>query len=294
MSVVAAFACSHAGLLVTRKGKGDPDQEQRVYDAFARMGEDLKAARPDAVVMFATDHQTVHKLNHVPVFTIGVSATARGLGDAGIPAREYPANQAVAQRLLEGAIDAGVDLAFSEDMAIDHSFVTPLLLALGEDTLPLVPVTQNCNVPPRPTLRRSHEVGQVFLEVIERSDARVAVIGSGGLSHWVGSEQRQAFMRQPAGTRLARMGEYPVELGDTGSINDAFDRELLAAAESGRWAEIASWSPDEVEARAGNGAQEIRNWLSAAGAAGDAPVTTLAYEPIPEWLTGTAVVRFDL
>jgi 2,3-dihydroxyphenylpropionate 1,2-dioxygenase len=157
-----------------------------------------------------------------------------------------------------------------------------------------VPVIQNCNVPPRPTPRRSHQVGRIFREVLADSPARIAVIGSGGLSHWVGSPERQEFMRRPAGTRLARMHEYPVTLPDTGAINQEWDRKLLATAGQGGWEEILSWSPEEIEEQAGNGAQEIRNWLSAAGLAGDAPLRTLSYEAIPEWLTGTAVARFEV
>lgn len=295
MTVVAAFACSHAGLMVTRRGHGDAAAEQDIYRAYAQLGEELRAAEPDALVVFATDHQTVYKLNHVPAFTIGVSAIARGLGDAGIPARDFPIHQEVAQRLLDGALAAGVDLAFSEDLGIDHSFVTPLLLAFGDTAPPpLVPVIQNCNVPPRPVLRRSFQVGQVLREVLAGSPARIAVLGTGGLSHWVGSPQRQAFLRQPAGTRLSTMHEYPVTLDETGPINDAFDRKFLATAGQGGWDEIISWPPEEIETQAGNGAHEIRNWLSAAGFAGGAPARTLAYQAIPQWLTGTAVARFDL
>lgn len=295
MKLVAAFACSHAGLMVTRRGTGDPAAEQRIYQAYGQLGEQLRAAEPDAVVVFATDHQTVYKLDHIPAFTIGVSAIARGLGDAGIPARDFPIHQEIAQRLLDGALAAGVDLAFSEDMGIDHSFVTPLLLALGDTAPPpLVPVIQNCNVPPRPPLPRSYRVGRVFREVLAGSAARIAVLGTGGLSHWVGSPQRQAFIRQPAGTRLSTMHEYPVTLDETGPINDAFDREFLAIAGRGGWAELAAWPPDQLETTAGNGAHEIRNWLSAAGLAGGAPARTLAYQAIPEWLTGTAVAQFEL
>ena len=44
----------------------------------------------------------------------------------------------------------------------------------------------------------------------------------------------------------------------------------------------------------GNGAQELRNWLTTAAIADDAGATVLAYEPVAEWLTGTAIVRFEL
>ncbi|MGH2513918.1 MAG: hypothetical protein ACRDGQ_14705, partial [Candidatus Limnocylindrales bacterium] len=56
----------------------------------------------------------------------------------------------------------------------------------------------------------------------------------------------------------------------------------------------AAWSPERVEAEAGNGAHELRNWMVVAGATGDAPAELLAYAPVGPWLTGTAVVRHRL
>jgi hypothetical protein len=57
---------------------------------------------------------------------------------------------------------------------------------------------------------------------------------------------------------------------------------------------LADWSNDRVVDEAGNGAQEIRNWLTIAGLVEDRPLELIAYEAIPEWHTGTAVARFRL
>ena len=98
------------------------------------------------------------------------------------------------------------------------------------------------------------------------------VMGTGGLSHWVGSEERIEFMNRPAGTRWAEIAQHPVEIDATGPINDEFDRKFLDALGSGAAASfIEEWTPESVEEQAGNGAQEIRNWILAAGMAGDAP-----------------------
>lgn len=297
MRLVGAYTSSHGGLMITRKGTGDPAAEERVFAAFRTMGEELEELEVDALIVFATDHQQLFKLDHVPMFTIGTSATARGLGDAGVEKRNYPIPQDIAGELLLGALDEGIDLAYSEDMGIDHSFVTPLILALGERSIPIVPIVQNCNVPPRPTMRRSLDVGAALRRVIDGSSntARIAVLGTGGLSHWVGSPERQAFMRRPVGTRFADMPRFPVELGDTGEINTEFDRELLDAIERGATGRfVEEWSDERMEQTAGNGALEIRNWLSAIAMAGDAGGETLVYEPMATWMTGTAVVRLDV
>ena len=123
----------------------------------------------------------------------------------------------------------------------------------------------------------------------------VVVIGTGGLSHWVGSEARQAFLRRLAGDRYGHEHEFPVEIGERGRIADAFDTlfvDHLSRGDAPGF--IADWSNDRVVAEAGNGAQEIRNWLTIAGMVEDRPLELVAYEAIPEWHTGTAVARFRL
>src|ERR1051326_6682300 len=297
MELVGAFACSHAGFLITHFDKADPSLRNAVYEGFAQVRERIAAARPDALVVIATDHGRIYPLRYQPQFVIGVGPRARGIGDAGLPPCEVAVHQSVAQALLEGCIEAGVDLGYSEDVSIDHSFVTPLMLLTPELDIPIVPIVQNCRMRPMPTLRRSHTVGQAIGQAIRNSsvDARVVVIGTGGLSHWVGDERRRSFMLQPAGTRLARESEYPLVLPETGPVNDTFDAEFLQTLVRGDARRfVDEWSNDRLEETAGNGAQEVRNWLLVAGVTDDAPAEVLAYAAVPEWHTGSAVAAFPL
>ena len=297
MDVVGAFACSHAGFLISDYERADPAARESVYAGFSRMREAIRALRPDALVVIATDHGRVYPLNHQPQFAIGVGSPARGIGDAGLPECTVPVHQDVARLVLEGCLDAGVDLAYSEAVSIDHSFVTPLMLATPELEVPIVPIVQNTRMPPMPTLRRSYEVGSVLGDVLRRapSSQRVAVLGTGGLSHWVGDERRRAFLRQAAGTRYGHEANYPLVLGERGVINAEFDHAFLETLAAGRGGEFArEWNNERLEAEAGNGGFEVRNWLVVAGVAHDAPLELLAYAPVPEWHTGTAVARFRL
>jgi 2,3-dihydroxyphenylpropionate 1,2-dioxygenase len=295
MDLVGAYACSHAALLITRGEKADPALKKAVYDGFAEMGRRIRAARPDALVVVATDHSRIHPLSLIPQFTIGVSAYAQSIGDAGLARREFPIHQALAREILEGCLDGGLDLAYSEQMAIDHSFVTPLQLAGLEGEVPVVPITQNCNNPPLPRLERSHAAGRILAKAIAGASAgRAVLIGTGGLSHWVGSPEWQAFMREPAGTRIDRQKDFKMSLPDTGEIDESFDRaflERLAAGQAGQF--LREFDTDRLYRDAGNGAQEIRNWLLVAGAMHDSAGSTLAYAPVPEWCTGTAVMAFS-
>jgi aromatic ring-opening dioxygenase catalytic subunit (LigB family) len=257
------------------------------------MGDAIRALEPDAIVLVATDHARVYPLTCVPQYVIGVSPTAEGIGDAQVPTRMVPVHQAFAQAMLSGMLDGGVDLAFSEAMRIDHSFVVPLMLAFGDESPPIVPIHQNCNVPPLPPFARSYTVGRALRTALQAGPAgRVVVIGTGGLSHWVGSEAEQRFMRRPAGTRIRETAT--LTLPDTGLVNTTFDRHFLELICAGRAQTfVAEWTPERLYDEAGNGAQELRNWLLVAGAADDAPASVLLYEAVSEWLTGTAIVQFS-
>ena len=97
MRIAAAFACSHAGLMISRGDRADPATRDRVYAAFRAMGETIEALAPDAVVVVGTDHGRIYGFDGVPQFLIGVGATASGIGDAALPACEYAVYQPTAR-----------------------------------------------------------------------------------------------------------------------------------------------------------------------------------------------------
>jgi hypothetical protein len=132
-------------------------------------------------------------------------------------------------------------------------------------------VLQNCVEPPMPTLQRCYEFGRFLgsaLGAWPRAE-RFALIGVGGISHWIG---------------IKRMGE----------INEAWDRRFLDLVCRGRTEEVASIPPDSILRDAGNGGEEIRNWLTVMAAVGGRPAQLLAYEPVLDWVAGSAVVYWDL
>ena len=296
MQVVGAFACSHAALFVTRREAAPPAQCERMYGAFARMGQLIRELRPDALVIVGTDHGRIYPLSGMPQYLIGVSEQAVGIGDAGLPAKTLPLHQSFARSILDGVLEEGVDMAFSEAMKIDHSFLTPLLLALPELDIPIIPIVQNCNAPPLPSLQRAYQVGRTLSRAVANGpEGRIVAIGTGGLSHWVGSAEFRAFMSGPAGSRLARQTQFPLQLPDTGDVNEKFDRDFIEIMRQGKAQEfIRNWDTQRIGEVAGNGAQEVRNWLLLAGLMADAPATLLDYAPVEPWLTGVAVVQFSM
>lgn len=294
MELVGAFACSHSALFVTRRDQAPAAERERLYGAFAEMGRLIRSLEPDALIIVGTDHGRIYPLSWMPQYLVGVSEQARGIGDAGLPEKSVALHQTFARSMLEGAIEEGVDLAYSEAMTIDHSFVTPLLLALPELDIPIVPIMQNCNAPPLPALGRSWDVGNALGRALRRGpQGRVVAIGTGGLSHWVGSDEFREFMSEPVGTRLARQTEFPLRLSDVGPVNEEFDRAFIQMVCDGRARQfIEGWDTTRLGREAGNGAQEVRNWLLTAALTSDAPARLLDYAPVHAWLTGTAVIQF--
>jgi protocatechuate 4,5-dioxygenase beta chain/2,3-dihydroxyphenylpropionate 1,2-dioxygenase len=55
---------------------------------------------------------------------------------------------------------------------------------------------------------------------------------------------------------------------------------------------LTAYTQQEID-EAGNGAHEIRTWIVAAGAV-RVGFDVLAYEAVPEWLTGTAIAAARL
>jgi hypothetical protein len=296
LDLVGAFCCSHAGLIVTRYDLASEADRNPIYAAYDEVRAEIERLAPNAIVIVATDHGRIYPLEFVPTVAIGVGASARSAGDSEVPVRDVRVHHDAAGAILRSMVEQGIDIAFSEAPGIDHSFMIPLGLINPDDVIPIVPVTMNCNTPPRPRFGRAREIGEALGTAIAAAgDGRAVLVGTGGLSHWVGSEERRAFQNRYPGDRIAERANYPLELPEEGPINEPFDREFLDDYCNGRMASfLGRWSEERVEAEAGNGAHELRNWMVVAGATRDAPADLLAYAPVGPWLTGTAVVRHRL
>lgn len=161
---------------------------------------------------------------------------------------------------------------YTYDLLLDHGTTVPLHFLTPHLDLPIVHVHQLTSRGPQPRLRRCYALGQVLRQFIEARPAseRVAVIGTGGLSHWVGTPKM-------------------------GQVNPAWDQRVLHLFAERRDDELLAMTDAAIEAEAGNGAHEIRNWITVAGAVPNAPVEVVSYvEHIPAWAQQSVHVRFRL
>lgn len=271
--IVAAFAASHAPLITAAPESADPGAKDRVYAGMAALREELLAARPTAIMICSNEHFTNFFYDLVPPYCVGMAERYQGPVEPRlkVPQGWVPGQAALGRWIVDQALEQGFDLSFSHELRLDHGMMTVLHFLPPDMDVPIVPIIQNCAVKPMPTLRRCLQLGRELRRAVESWDApgeRVALVAAGGLSHWVG---------------LPRMGQ----------INEQFDRWFLALVAEGRAAEAAELSEARLE-EAGNGAHEIRSWLTLAGAMGDRPARVLAYEPIHAWATGMGVATYGL
>jgi hypothetical protein len=267
--LVFSAAMSHAPHITGSVERADPEQKRRFYAAAETLRGELRAARPDVLVVVASDHLTNLFGNCMPAFCVGLAETHNGPVEKWIRIPEFtvPGCKDFATRLVERGQAEGMDLAFSQRMPLEHGVAVPLSLVTPRFDIPVVPLIQNCMLPPLPSLRRCHQLGALIRHTAEASGLRVAVLGTGGLSHWPGAPE-------------------------SGDIDIAFDREFLALLASDSPEGILD-IPNERLDRAGFGAWEVRQWATALGASGGARARVLAYEPISAWETGCAAAVFE-
>jgi aromatic ring-opening dioxygenase catalytic subunit (LigB family) len=267
--IVGGFALSHGSFMVSRPELVTADTRNRCYAAYEKARQLLAEYAPDVVLLIGTDHFNTFSYDAMPQWCIGRGEVHEGWAD-NIPMYKLPGAPALAADLIDGLLAQGFEPAFSDAMRLDHSFLGPLHFITPGMDIPVVPVFQNCITRPFLTLRRAYALGQAIFQAVSRSpvQARVVIIGSGGLSHWLGGPEH-------------------------GRVSEEFDREFLQHFVSGDRDGLTQFTDEEIESLAGNGGHEIRNWLTVRGALPSATVEVLYYEPIPAWLVGASVARLS-
>ncbi|MDE3156842.1 MAG: hypothetical protein KGN76_17210 [Acidobacteriota bacterium] len=303
-TIVFGGALSHSPLMnVTLQG--DHDLVQRFQAGVAELASRLSDAEPDVLVVFGPDHFRALFYDLMPAFVVGVGRLD-GWGDWQSPAGPFSTRGDLATHVLTDVMAHGFEPAFSYDLKVDHGVTQPLQL-LGAEQMPVVPILINAAGPPLPTPARCHQFGAAVASAIARFPAalRVAVIGSGGLSHDPPAPSpesddpamvERAVHGRTTGFAASKARETGL-LGRTAAlaerINPEWDRMVLDRFARGQAAELAAELTTEgIHAAAGNGGQEIRTWLAVSGALGDPAMDVLSYDPIPALVTGMGIVAW--
>ena len=271
MSLVFAGVCSHAPGITGRARMADPGIMREFHDAYRGMAEELAAARPDVLIVIAAEHFANFFMNNMPAFAVGMADGYEGpIEDPqwlGIPRTRIPGNAALSRRLIQYMMQT-VDLSYAEEWKFDHGIMVPLSFLTPGYDLPVIPMNINCQGPPLAPLHRAWALGEALRRAADLVPERIALVGTGGISHWPATP-------------------------DSGKINEAWDREFLR-----RWATndrpaMLSYSDEDTLREAGQGGFEIRTFIGVAAAArGTGRV--LHYRPIPIFAVGCTVATMDI
>jgi 2,3-dihydroxyphenylpropionate 1,2-dioxygenase len=264
---------------------------------------------PEIVVIFAPDHYNGFFYKLMPPFCIGTEA--QGVGDYGTHKGPLDVPEAMAVGCAKAVLSAGVDIAISANMEVDHGTVQPLEKLFGSATArPVIPIFINSVATPLGPLHRCRTLGTAVGSYLATLGKRVLLVGSGGLSHDppvptlstatpqvverivhgrpMTPEQRSA--RQTAVMDAAKS----FAAGESGlaPLNPEFDRHFLEIVDSGHLGDLDTWSNSFIANEGGNSAHEIRTWVAAfaaLAAAGPYRTDVRYYRPAPELIAGFAV-----
>jgi hypothetical protein len=257
-----------------------PALATRAEAALDRLAEAIRAAAPDVVLVVGDDQGELFGHDNMPAISVfygeelvmrPAEQLSRSLPWAtrefwagyrmDLPHR-YPGAPALAQDLIRGLIRQGVDVSAAQRVVdpaqrgFGHAFGFVIQRLLRETSIPMLPVLLNTYFPPNtPTAARCYEVGAKIASALAASSsaARVAVIASGGLSHFL--------------------------------CEEAFDRRFLEALRT-HDRDALTRIPQEALL---SGSSEIRNWITVTGMVRHLAVDFMEYVPVYRTPLGTGV-----
>ena len=235
------------------------------------MGDELAAARPDALVIVAAEHFANFFMNNMPAFAVGMAESYAGpIEDPqwlGIARTVIPGNASLSQRLIREMMQT-VDLAYAEEWKFDHGVMVPLSFLTPRYDLPVIPLNINCQGPPLAPLHRAWALGEALRRAADLVPERIAVVGTGGISHWPATP-------------------------DSGKINESWDREFLRRWQANDRQALLSYTDEATYRDAGQGGFEIRTFISIAAAA-QGRGSLQYYRPIPIFSVGCTIATMEI
>ena len=258
--IVAAIATCHAPQLFTYPQDEDPAQLDASVAAMRELGKLLDETKPDVILFLGSDHLETFSIGCVPAFAI--VAGSRAIAEFAGRRFDLPIHREMAEDLLYKLVAADFDLAYSEDAVLGHTFAVPFEFVIAGRNIPVIPIHTNVYLPPLPSPRRCAALGREIANGIASRPERVAIIASGGMSHYPGT------------------WKYPQpEFG--------FDAWMIAELEQGKVETLLDMTTEQLD-EVGN--TELLPWSIMFGAIGSVPGELLQYTPT--WHHGHAMMRF--
>lgn len=197
-SIIGGIGTSHVPTIGVAydKGKQQDPAWKPLFDGYLPIAKWLADQKVDALVFIYNDHASTFFFDFYPTFALGVGQSFP-IADEGAGLRDLPPVRGDVEfqaHIAESLVNDEFDLTIFQEKPLDHGCASPLpLLWPHRPDWPgvLVPLAVNVLQFPLPTARRCYRLGQALRRAILSypKDLRVAVVGTGGLSHQVHGER---------------------------------------------------------------------------------------------------------
>jgi gallate dioxygenase len=174
-----------------------------IFEGYKPVQRWLAERRPDVLFFIYNDHGTSFFFDHYSHFALGVGdrywVADEGGGQRALP--PIKGHPGLARHIATGLVADEFDLSYFQGKGLDHGCFSPLsLLWPHEPDWPgaIVPLQVGVLEFPIPSARRCFNLGRSLRKAIESypEDLKVAIVGTGGLSHQVHGE-RAGFNNTP-------------------------------------------------------------------------------------------------
>lgn len=222
-----------------------------LFDGYQPAREWMAEHKPDVAIVVYNDHANALGLEMIPTFSIG-TAEHYNVADEGYGPRQVPnvvGDAELSEHILVNLVDEGFDMTVLQELDVDHGLTVPLSVYTPNpgDAWPcrVVPMLVNVLQYPQPTAARCLALGEALGRAIRSfpKDIKVAVFGTGGMSHQLSGER-------------------------AGLINQEFDRNFLEKIETDPKS-LSQITRAEYVEQAGSEGIEMIMWLIMRGALGD-------------------------
>lgn len=241
--IVGGIATSHTptiGFALDTHKQSDPVWAP-IFQAYEPIQRWLAEKQPDVLFFIYNDHITSFFFDHYSQFALGVG-DRYWVADEGGGARKLPpikGHPKLAQHIANGLVADEFDLSYFQGKGLDHGCFSPLsVLWPHEPTWPGAIVPLQCGVLefPIPSAKRCFNLGKSLRKAIESypEDLKVAVVGTGGLSHQVHGE-RCGFNNTPWDMEFLNLLEKDPEALTRMTIAEFAERGGCEGAEIVMW-----------------------------------------------------------
>jgi 2,3-dihydroxyphenylpropionate 1,2-dioxygenase len=273
MSLVYAGVLSHAPGITGRADLVENvARRDEFYANLDAQRQQIEDAGTEALIVIAAEHFGNFFMNNMPAYCMGIGETYEGpIEDPDwikIKKTKIPGTPDLGRRLVREVMKT-VDTAFAEEWKFDHGIMVPLNFLTPRYDLPVIPVNINCQGPPLTPLHRVWAFGEALRRACDSVPEKIAVVGTGGISHWPATP-------------------------DSGKINEEWDRDFLDRLMRNDRDALLDYTDEATYRDAGQGGFEIRTFIAIAAAAGGKGDLQFYTAELPIFAVGCTVASFDL